>query len=508
MTRNLGSRYVLEQVIGRGGFGEVWRGRDLEGTPRAFKLLHSGLGSEEHVIQRFVQERSILMSLTHPNLVRVHDMVVEGESLALVMDLVEGGDLRSRLRAEPPLEWGAALRLAMGVAAGLGAAHARGVIHRDVKPENVLLDVVEGETVAKLVDFGISKITGSGKTATVLAGTLTYVAPELFDERPPSVASDLYAFGIMLYELTSGAPPFRSDSFPSLMRMHAQEPPSRPGGVDDGLWSLIKRLLAKEPGDRPASAAVVVEELRAMVGAATPEPTVVRPVGSDTVPDLAGSAPAEIPMEATMLRSSVRQVEATPNGATAVETRRGWHPGVIAAVLGGAVLLVSAVGVVAFLLALGFVGDGGDIGTVGDGDEPMLDISAVAARLCSDAGAVSLAEAVGLHASVSAEPEDGDCTLVVDEDVDEEAGELVGGVLRWGPDVECTEHMDEDGVESAEDGHLFRGALVCPEFGEVYVPVGDVWINVWLVAYEVDLEAVVGVVEEAIADEEAAAAAE
>lgn len=267
MTRSLGSRYVLEEIIGRGGFGQVWRGRDIEGRAFAFKVLHAHYGSDGDVVQRFVRERSILVGLRDPHLVRVWDLVVEGDTLALVMDLVEGGDLRSRLRSAPRLTRAEALDLAAGVASGLGAAHARAVIHRDVKPENVLLDVSsDGRVMAKLVDFGISRIAGSGGTSTAFAGTLAYVAPELFEDVAPSVASDLYALGIMIYEMMAGAPPFRGDSMASLMRMHALEPPTRPAGIDDDVWAVIEGLLDKNPAARPRSAVAVADQLRALAG--------------------------------------------------------------------------------------------------------------------------------------------------------------------------------------------------------------------------------------------------
>ncbi len=263
MARHLGSRYVLESVLGRGSFGEVWRGRDTDGNQLAFKILHPSFAEDSRAVEKFVQERSILITLDHPNLVRVHDMIMEGGTLALVMDLIDGGDLRKELRARGKLPEAEACELALGVAAGLGAIHSKGYIHRDIKPENTLLDISgSGSITPRVTDFGISRLSAAADRSTVLTGTPSYVAPELFDERRITSAVDLYSLGIMLYELVTGAPPFRSESVLALMRMHMEADPQRPQEMSSEVWDLVSTLLAKDPLDRGGSASSIEDALR------------------------------------------------------------------------------------------------------------------------------------------------------------------------------------------------------------------------------------------------------
>jgi serine/threonine protein kinase len=266
--RPLGSSYVLQDVIGRGAMGQVWRGRDAEGHQLAFKLLRPELTQDPKVVQRFVQERSILTSIRHPNVVSVRDLVVEGETLAIVMDLVEGGDLREMLSGPRTLPPARVAELGAGIAAGLAAVHAAGVIHRDVKPENVLIDASSGPGRPRLTDFGIAKYVaqdGARRAGTMLVGTPQYIAPELIDGKEPTSATDLYALGIMLYELACGVTPFAGGSTMAVLRNHAERLPGRPPGVPDSLWDLISWLLGKHAASRPQSASQVATLLDALV---------------------------------------------------------------------------------------------------------------------------------------------------------------------------------------------------------------------------------------------------
>lgn len=140
MARNIGSRYTTHQILGRGSAGTVWLGEGPEG-PVAVKLLREDLASDQELVGRFVQERTALLGLDHPRVVKVRDLVVDGNDLALVMDLVRGTDLRTRLDRERRLAPEAAVAIIADVADALAAAHAAGVVHRDVKPENILLDM-------------------------------------------------------------------------------------------------------------------------------------------------------------------------------------------------------------------------------------------------------------------------------------------------------------------------------------------------------------------------------
>lgn len=162
MARKIGSRYTAHQILGRGSAGTVWLGEGPEG-PVAIKLLREDLASDQELVSRFVQERTALLGLEHPHVVSVRDLVVDGNDLALVMDLVRGTDLRTRLDRERRLAPEAAVAIVADVADGLAAAHAAGVVHRDVKPENVLLDMQGpigpgGSHPALLTDFGVAKL--------------------------------------------------------------------------------------------------------------------------------------------------------------------------------------------------------------------------------------------------------------------------------------------------------------------------------------------------------------
>jgi serine/threonine protein kinase len=264
----LGSSYVLQDVVGAGAMGQVWRGRDRDGHPLAFKLLRPELTQDPKVVQRFIQERSLLTSIRHPNLVSIRDLVVEGETLAIVMDLVEGGDLRAMLSGPRTLPPARVAELGAGIAAGLAAVHAAGVIHRDVKPENVLVDASASPGRPRLTDFGIAKYVaqdGARRANTMLVGTPQYIAPELIDGKEPTPATDLYALGIMLYELACGVTPFAGGSTMAVLRNHAERLPGRPPGVPDSLWDLISWLLGKHSASRPQSAHQLVALLDALV---------------------------------------------------------------------------------------------------------------------------------------------------------------------------------------------------------------------------------------------------
>ncbi|WP_242910156.1 protein kinase domain-containing protein [Actinomadura terrae] len=265
MKGPLGSKYILEEVIGRGATGEVWRGRTHEGERLAFKLLHDTLARDPETVNRFLREGSILREVVHPHLVRVHDLVVEGATLAIVMDLVEGSDLRAPLAAHGAMRPGDACTVAAETASALAAVHDAGVVHRDVKPENVLLDTRRTPPAVRLTDFGIARIAEqTGSKSTMLVGTAPYIAPELADGQPPTPATDLYALGIMLYEMCCGVTPFADQSMLVMLQRHGHSAPGRPPGMPGALWELIVALLAKDPAARPGPAGRVAMLLEAL----------------------------------------------------------------------------------------------------------------------------------------------------------------------------------------------------------------------------------------------------
>ncbi|MFJ8625634.1 protein kinase [Kitasatospora sp. NPDC093550] len=266
--RPVGSKYLLDETLGRGATGTVWRGVVREdvrvpgsepGQRVAIKVLREELAADPDVVMRFLRERSLLLRLTHPNIVRVRDLVVEGELLALVMDLVEGPDLARYLRANGPFSPIAGALLMAQVADALAASHADGIVHRDLKPANVLLasTVVDGveQMHPLLTDFGIARLADSpGVTRThEFVGTPAYVAPESAEGRPQTSAVDVYGAGIMLYELVTGRQPFQGDSALAVLQAHLAQEPQRPSTMPEPLWTVIERCLRKDPAQRPGA---------------------------------------------------------------------------------------------------------------------------------------------------------------------------------------------------------------------------------------------------------------
>jgi serine/threonine-protein kinase len=256
LARKIGSRYTAHQVLGRGSAGTVWLGEGPEG-PVAIKLLREDLASDQDLVGRFVQERTALLSLDHPHIVGIRDLVVDGADLALVMDLVRGTDLRSRLERERRLTPEAAVAIAADVADGLAAAHAAGVVHRDVKPENVLLDSAAppgpgGAPPALLTDFGIARLVDSPRRtrATRIIGTPDYLAPEIIEGLPPRASVDIYALATVLYELVAGFTPFGGGHPGAVLRRHVTESVQPLPGLPDELWRLLAQCLAKAPASR------------------------------------------------------------------------------------------------------------------------------------------------------------------------------------------------------------------------------------------------------------------
>ncbi len=265
--RPVGSKYLLEEPLGRGATGTVWRARQREtagaeaavagqpGETVAIKVLKEELANDADVVMRFLRERSVLLRLTHPNIVRTRDLVVEGDLLALVMDLIDGPDLHRYLRENGPLTPVAAALLTAQIADALAASHADGVVHRDLKPANVLLDERDGGMTPMLTDFGIARLADSpGLTRThEFVGTPAYVAPESAEGRPQTSAVDIYGAGILLYELVTGRPPFAGGTALEVLHRHLSEEPRRPTTVPEPLWTVIERCLRKDPDQRPSA---------------------------------------------------------------------------------------------------------------------------------------------------------------------------------------------------------------------------------------------------------------
>ena len=273
--RHLGSSYIMETRIGAGAQGDVWRGRRTDARETlAFKVLRAELVENPDVVERFIKERSTLLRVRSPYVVAIRDVVIEGSTFAIVMDYVNGGDLRDLLRSHGSLPPAQVASLGTRIAQGLSAVHRAGVIHRDIKPANVLLSsrpsrggdpaetVVVGvapggevpETVVpRLADFGVARIcdTFSASHLTGAIGTPLYMAPEILSLQAPTSAADIYSLGIMLYEMTCGTTPFVGEPA-QLLSQHARRDAGRPLGVPDPLWERIAAMISKQPDMRPS----------------------------------------------------------------------------------------------------------------------------------------------------------------------------------------------------------------------------------------------------------------
>ncbi|GHI95295.1 serine/threonine-protein kinase [Streptomyces olivaceus] len=329
MARKIGSRYTAHQILGRGSAGTVWLGEGPEG-PVAIKLLREDLASDQELVSRFVQERTALLGLENPHVVSVRDLVVDGNDLALVMDLVRGTDLRTRLDRERRLAPEAAVAVAADVADGLAAAHAAGIVHRDVKPENVLLDMQGplgpgGSHPALLTDFGVAKLIDTPRRtrATKIIGTPDYLAPEIVEGLPPRAAVDIYALATVLYELLAGFTPFGGGHPGAVLRRHVTERVVPLPGIPDELWQLLVQCLAKAPASR-----LRASELSARLRELLPMLAGMGPLEVDE-PDAEqeDDAPEESPASAEPAREPVRRRGAVPlvPGAKPTDSNRDTH---------------------------------------------------------------------------------------------------------------------------------------------------------------------------------------
>jgi len=264
----IADRFELEELLGSGGMSTVFRARDLQLERRvALKILHEQYVEDPEYVERFRREARAVARLSHPNIVTVIDRGDEGGRQYIVFEHVEGENLKelvTRAGRMPPRR---ALELVIPVADGLAFAHEHGLVHRDVKPQNVLLSI-EGEV--KVTDFGIARSLdvehGVTQTGTVL-GTSEYLAPEQASGEPVSPATDEYSLGVVLWELLTGEVPFTGESFVAVAFRHVNEPPPRlreyRPDLSPRLAAAVERTLAKDPARRFPSMAALAAELRA-----------------------------------------------------------------------------------------------------------------------------------------------------------------------------------------------------------------------------------------------------
>lgn len=273
----LAGRYEVTGVLGAGGMGVVLEARQLAVDRKvAVKLLHPRFATNRHAVARFMREMQITSRLEHPSTIRVYDFGEAdlGETaLFLVMELVQGRTLNAALSGQKRMDPARVVRIALQIARALDAAHSEGIVHRDLKPDNVMLvDRYGDQDVVKVLDFGIArflegverqeiaKLTADG----ALVGTPAYMSPEQATGAPIVFASDLYSFGVMLFEMATGTVPFSAPTTVSLIVKHVHEAPPRPSEraeLPEGLESLILSCLEKDPARRPKSARLVAEAL-------------------------------------------------------------------------------------------------------------------------------------------------------------------------------------------------------------------------------------------------------
>ncbi|WP_037235866.1 serine/threonine-protein kinase [Rhodococcus wratislaviensis] len=253
--------YQLQALIARGGMGEVYRAYDtIKGRTVALKLLPGEFAKNPGYPARFRREAHAAARLQEPHVIPIHDWGEIDGLLYIDMRLVEGSDLRTLLTRGGPLPPARAVRIVLQIGAALDAAHAAGLVHRDVKPENILITGDQDNEFAYLVDFGIASdaLATQLTTAGSIIGTYAYMAPERFDDAPVTGKSDIYSLACVLYESLTGAKPYQASTISGLIKAHLTSPAPRVSTtmrtIPVGFDAVIARGMAKDPADRYASA--------------------------------------------------------------------------------------------------------------------------------------------------------------------------------------------------------------------------------------------------------------
>jgi len=275
LGQTLGDRFKIQTVIGEGGMGKVYKGIDLTtNSPVAIKVLHREISGDERSVKRFMGEARLLQSLSHPNIIKLFAF---GQSTAgalyIAMEFLEGSpaDILIKDNAISRLD---AVKILDQVCAALSEAHLQGIVHRDLKPANIFVNhKADGEIFVTVLDFGIAKVAG-GQSLTVtgkVMGTPSYMAPEQIAGKEPNPRVDIYALGILAYELIAGRPPFQADMPIELLYLHLHEPPppistlcpQHP--VSKAFSDVLLNFLEKDPDDRPKNVVEVRNLLRPFI---------------------------------------------------------------------------------------------------------------------------------------------------------------------------------------------------------------------------------------------------
>jgi eukaryotic-like serine/threonine-protein kinase len=336
-------RFEIEADVGSGGMASVVRARDADlGRMVAIKRLHRHIAAEPGAAERFKREALSAAALSHPGIVTVHDVGEDEGGPFIVMEFVDGETLTDLLKRQGPLDPVMAAGIALQVARALDHAHGRGVIHRDVKPGNILID---GSGAAKLADFGIATGLAQQERFTEVGhvlGTIAYLAPERVAGETATPASDLYALGVVLYEMLTGRIPFDADTPGAMIAAQQEgrfEPPGRIADVPPALEAIVLEALSTDPADRVDSAEDFSRQLEDWL--ADPEAADVGVAAADSSP----TVPLVIPDQHALAADPTAVIAATPPPPTAPtpSRRRSLWPALVAGIALGA-LLVLAVG--------------------------------------------------------------------------------------------------------------------------------------------------------------------
>jgi hypothetical protein len=260
-------RYSILRTLGSGGMAKVYLAHDeILDRDVALKVLREQFAEDGEFVERFKREALNAAALSHPNIVQVYDRGrAVDDARYIAMEYVPGGTLKERISWSGPLDPGVVASIALQIAEALDAAHERGVVHRDIKPQNVLLTTTGG---AKVADFGIARAASATTISqrSVVLGTASYMSPEQAMGEPATPKSDLYSLGVVLYEMLTGGLPYTAESPVAVSMKHVNEPLRPPKEVNpripEGVNALVVKLLAKDPEDRYADAAELVEDLR------------------------------------------------------------------------------------------------------------------------------------------------------------------------------------------------------------------------------------------------------
>jgi serine/threonine protein kinase len=307
----LAGRYRLESEIARGAIGVVWRAVDTAtGEVVAVKVLKESATASTDYVNGFFGEAEVMRGLDHPAIVRFRDLVAGHGVMALVMELVEGADLHERVQLGGPFAPARAAAIGAEVADALAYIHARGIIHSDVKPGNVLLP---DTGPVRLIDFGVAR--NAAESSAQRLGTPEYVAPEVVAGNRPTPATDVYALGILLYELVTGRTPFRGGASAEVMARHVGCVALPPPGLPAPLWATIDACLRPDPATRPAPGELAAR-LRAVAAAVDNIPPL-----DFLAPDVATFRPRGAAVRSRALgRARVRVLAATALLATLLLT--------------------------------------------------------------------------------------------------------------------------------------------------------------------------------------------